>query len=295
MHYTRESHNASEIVSLMQERGLIINNKKNAEETVREIGYFRFKGYCVNFYESTDPERFKKGTKISDVYAAYLFDSHLRTILIQGCQSVEVELKAAMSMEIAQKHGPILSAISFKRDTDFEKFQERFDDARKKGILRKERYVKHYIQKYDGEFPIWVDVELLTMGNASKLFSLLSDDIKKQIATSLSITSEEPVKAIYLESWVHWLTILRNVCAHNSRLFGRHMPIKAKIARKDQGKIAQNTVYTSLFIFFHLLPKQQFAQLVNIIDTEVKRFGSFVDISKIGFPADWKAQTLSRF
>lgn len=40
-------------------------------------------------------------------------------------------------------------------------------------------FVKHHIDNYDGKFPLWVAVELFTLGNTSQFYSQMKTADKK--------------------------------------------------------------------------------------------------------------------
>ena len=43
-------------------------------------------------------------------------------------------------------------------------------------------FVAHHLDNYEGQFPIWIAVELFSFGRLSKLFSIMKDDDKKEVS-----------------------------------------------------------------------------------------------------------------
>ena len=78
--------------------------------------------------------------------------------------------------------------------------------------------VKHHKEHYGGKFPIWVVVELFTIGQLSFFYSDMIRADKKAIAKELYGTTDKNV-----ESWIKCLTDLRNFCAHYSRLYNANL------------------------------------------------------------------------
>ena len=74
-------------------------------------------------------------------------------------------------------------------------------------------FVKHHIKKYDRRFPIWVAIEIFTLGMVWNCYKNLKTPLKKKIASKFNIGS------VYLESWIECISYLRNVCAHYMRLY----------------------------------------------------------------------------
>ncbi|GGS44786.1 Abi family protein [Deinococcus knuensis] len=81
-----------------------------------------------------------------------------------------------------------------------------------------ELFVGHYRERYDLDVqpPIWMIAETMSLGGWSKLFAALrSQEDRDGIADLLG------VRASTFTSWLHALTVVRNVCAHQSRLYDR--------------------------------------------------------------------------
>jgi abortive infection bacteriophage resistance protein len=68
--------------------------------------------------------------------------------------------------------------------------------------------------KYRGQFPIWVAVNLLTLGNLKYLYKNIPSRDRKNISKELNLSPGT------LDSWIDNLRILRNKIAHNMRLYG---------------------------------------------------------------------------
>lgn len=52
-------------------------------------------------------------------------------------------------------------------------------------------FVKHHLTKYNGEFPIWVIVELFTLGMTSRFYADMITADKKKLAKSLYATASK--------------------------------------------------------------------------------------------------------
>ena len=78
----------------------------------------------------------------------------------------------------------------------------------------KNAVIVHHNEKYNGKIPIWVLVSFFSIGTLSRFFGNMKTSDKKTIAKNLYAT-----KLKLLESWLKCLTVLRNKCAHYSRLY----------------------------------------------------------------------------
>ncbi|WP_350562555.1 Abi family protein [Psychrobacter sp. CAL346-MNA-CIBAN-0220] len=95
----------------------------------------------------------------------------------------------------------------------------------KRSKAQKQPAIQHHLQHYDG-IPIWVAVEVLDFGSISKLYSGLTYKHRQQIADKYKISEN------VFSSWIHALNIVRNVCAHYSRLSNTNI---SKPAKKSSG------------------------------------------------------------
>lgn len=69
--------------------------------------------------------------------------------------------------------------------------------------------------------------EVLPLGSWSKLYEhLVQSKDRKQVSKQFDLSPE------LLESWLHALTYLRNVCAHQGRLFNRTFAFPPKQGKK---------------------------------------------------------------
>lgn len=74
-------------------------------------------------------------------------------------------------------------------------------------------YVVHQRKVYHN-VPLWVLINTLTYGQISKLYTLLPSQIQSSISKNFPHVKEKT-----LEQYLKILTLFRNVCAHNERLY----------------------------------------------------------------------------
>ena len=279
MGYTRPARTCSEQLDILKKRGLRFDNRDAAEKLLQEIGYFRLKGYCLGFYKQ-DTEIFKDGTSMSQLHQVYRFDTDVRGITMKACQRAEVRLKSIIGMQLALKFGPVLPDNALESSELFTQWTNNVESAHLQGSQRKELYVRHYLEDY-GEFPIWVDLELSTLGNVSKLYSWLETDIKKAIADQYS------ARVVYLRNWTHMLTIVRNSCAHNSRFYGRFLPIYAKIPHRELSYFGNTTYASMVFVFSRLLDSADYQSYIVNLKRIFEEYLGNIEIGRLGFQSSW--------
>ena len=86
-----------EQVSIMQGKGLIITNTKEAEDILLRENYFFFNGYRMLFMESASNKKFIEGTTFEEVYAMFQFDRHMRNIIFKNLLIIENNIKLNLS------------------------------------------------------------------------------------------------------------------------------------------------------------------------------------------------------
>ena len=87
-------------------------------------------------------------------------------------------------------------------------------------------FIKHNFDNHDGEVPVWAAVEVLSFGTLSKIIK----NLKTGTGSSYSILASnyqyrskkgnlvKPSQKM-LASWIQGVSVLRNMCAHNSRIY----------------------------------------------------------------------------
>jgi abortive infection bacteriophage resistance protein len=204
---------------LLQSRGLVILNIQAATEFLRHVNYYRFSGYCLAFEQAR--HSFRPGTTFEQVQAAYDFDRVLRDVVTEALEAVEVDLRTT----IAHYFGQMAGAFGH---TDATKFFVHFDHADWLNKLHEEAqrsselFVIHFQATYREfpDLPVWVITEAMSFGALSKMYRGMWKKDKKAIANNYGL------QPVVLESWMHHMTYVRNLCAHHSRLWDRIWSIK---------------------------------------------------------------------
>lgn len=202
--------------------------------------------------------RFRKGTGFRQLSRLYDFDRRLRLLVIDAVERIEVAARAAISNHMGPSYGAhwhlnkqlfknrydhdrLLNSIESTQRNALKDYQreaariERLtqaDQHRKKQLLKRraqESYARHYALSYDEPklMPGWAMLEELTLGELSHLYQGLAKDIDRKV-----IGRRLNVPAPLLESWLHTLTSVRNICAHHSRLWNRELGIKPEIPKQ---------------------------------------------------------------
>ena len=89
----------------------------------------------------------------------------------------------------------------------------------------KETFVLHFEATYAEypELPLWAVAELCSFGSLSMMYSFMQKPDMNAIAAQYKLQS------VFLESWLHTFSYLRNLCAHHARLWDKRMSIRPKV------------------------------------------------------------------
>lgn len=255
-------------LSILKSRGLIIKDEYAALKILERTNYYRLRGYYIHLQKENSDD-FKDGVTFEQIVTLHDFDSELRILLLRLLLDIEVVARTRIAYTLAHAWGP----MGYRNEdnyngADHNKFNvlmARFDDDLGKSH---ERFIKTYNQKYQGQFPIWVAVEVMSFGDLSKLYHLLPTAEKKKIADAYDGLDET-----LLTSWIQCCAVLRNLCAHNSRIYSRNIPIPIKIENKIQSRISVATNGK-----FKAKPQTFFSYLLAIRRiSNVKVWNSFCD------------------
>jgi abortive infection bacteriophage resistance protein len=159
------------------------------------------------------------------------------------------------------------------------------EDCRKEFARSREIFIRSYKDKYSTpELPAaWMLTEILSMGKWSKISGgLSSPEDQKTISRRFNATPW------HLQSWVHSLSYLRNLCAHHSRIWNRTFQIRASLTRRQKESVLDParlagfcTVMADLLTT--LGRKESFRdRLVDLL-----RKNPQIPISKMGFAQQW--------
>lgn len=208
-----------EQVTILRNKGLIIDDEDNVKDTLLRENYFFISGYRHPFLSSDKLRRFKEGTNFRELYALFNFDRQLRNIVFKNLLIVENNLKSIFSYQLSKNYG-------FK-EKDYLKssnFNTSGDKARQvNDLLRKiKRQIRvnggqhsattHYIYNY-GYVPLWVAIKVLSFGIVCELYSIMKRCDQEEIADIFHMSIDD------LLLFLPILANYRNLCAHEDILY----------------------------------------------------------------------------
>ena len=116
--------------------------------------------------------------------------------------------------------------------------------------------------------PSWMLVEIMTLGTWSKVYANLKVSKDRKIISRVFDLAPD-----MLESWLHSLTCLRNLCAHHSPIYGRRMMAYPPQTRTGWPELPRTAFARRVAVLEYLLGKvapgtQWGARVKTLIDGE---------------------------
>ena len=297
MKYSKQPLDYSEILDLLESRGLIIRDRNKAIECLKVVSYFRLDNYFHPMESDKVQHIFKPGSTFDNAMDLYRFDCDLRELIFTAIQAVEIALRSKMIHHISLQYGAFwFTDVSLFRDANIHhKCMEQIRQELKR--TREEFIIEHSAKYSEPEFPpVWKTLEVTSFGTLSKLFCNFADNkIKKRIAREFNLPQH-----LVLESWIKSAVVLRNYLAHHSRVWNRKFPIKPQMTTPLRGNWVippvgnYDKLYSQLCYLQYLLnvirPCNNFSFRLKVLLTEHLN----VDTSAMGFPGNWQDEPLWR-
>lgn len=212
-HYSKKFETYAGQIALLKSRGLRFSDEAKAEMLLQSVNYYRFTGYALPFM--SDREHFLVDAQFDDVIEVCKFDARLRDLLFDALEVVELDFRARFAYSFSELYGPLgyRDAANF-RDANLHAASLSKIDAE---IARsKEECIAHFRREYfSNEVPIWAVVEVMTFGTLAGIYNNLLVPGAKAVSRSYGIRWN------ILGSYLQHLSVLRNFCAHHSRLYDR--------------------------------------------------------------------------
>lgn len=211
-------------------RGLVIADQASALAKLQSISYYRLSGYCYPFRirDNTGQvqDNFVTGATFEQVIELYEFDRHLRLLILDAIERVEVAIRTQLTYTFACTYGPFGHTNAANFHPGF-KHAACLADIEKETLRSGDEFIRHYSSKYDGypTIPLWMLTEVMSLGGLSHLYKGLNHKDKKPISNYFNVHHKR------LEDWLHKLTYIRNVCAHHSRLWNRELAIRPDLVK----------------------------------------------------------------
>ena len=312
MKYDKPPTTIDQQIAILKQRKLVIDDNVRAAKYLNSIGYYRLTGYMYHLQEGK--EHFFNGkVTFNDIIDTYNFDKKLRYLIGSYIERIEVAMRSLLTNTFSLTQGFYWYADSQhytrieipehikKESAEGKPLPRKYNDTHEyiyKSIKENfnnssERFIANFKRVYTSEPipPSNMAMEIISMGKISKLYEALKNSPeKKQVADTFNLPHT------ILSSWLIYLTNIRNICAHHSRLWNRKttadrfaIPQKKSLSFNGKQEDDFNTsMYGTVSVMLRLLnainPENSFeAKLKGLLNEYPK-----INPSDMGFPVGWE-------
>lgn len=211
----KEYKNNEELLEHLISKNVVVNNKQDALDKMEKYTYYSI----VNSYKMTfknSDGNYKDNVTFDEIYALYNFDKNIKYLFLKYSLEIEIQIKALMANHISKIYG----VRDYLKENNLD---DSFDYNIKNSLIERinkeietdykvHLAITHYKDKYNF-IPPFVLTKILTLGVVSSYYGLLKQNDRQAIAKHFKI-SDRLLKQILKN-----ITMVRNISAHNDRLF----------------------------------------------------------------------------
>lgn len=294
-----------EQIEILKSRNMLIENYNKAYEILRKNNYY----YIINGYKELFLDKFVKtekyidNTKIEELYALYKFDKKIKINFLKYILIIENEINTYLAYEFSKTYGHkdylILKNFNNTKSNNqlIEKFINDINLEIEHQYKNDNKMIVHYMDKYK-YIPLWVLIRIMSFGKMSKFYSLMKQKEQNAISRKYNLKSRE------LKILLHNLTIIRNICAHdeklydikmNSRIFSTEYHKNLKIESKDGNYLyGTRDLFSVVIILKILLENIDFNDFYKKLIKDIEQLKKTITtvkiniiLKKMGFPNNY--------
>lgn len=295
-----------EQIELLKNRNLKINDINIATNILENNNYY----YLVNGYKnlfidfSCKEERYIESTTIEEIYSLYEFDRKIRITFLEYILLIERKIDTYIAYEFSAEHGhkdyliPNNFDYNKKNQKKIDKFLKDINLEILHQYKNSNKMIVHYLDVYK-YIPLWVLIRILSFGKVSKFYSFMKPKEKNNISKKFNIKSE--ILKIYLTN----LGEIRNICAHDEKLYD--VNLRFKIANnsyhsalkiqttKGNYKNGVQDLFSVVLILKTMLDRQDFNTFYQSLIKNVQELNKNIHtikfnkiLDRMGFPKNYK-------
>lgn len=287
-------------VQLLKVRGLQVF--PNEEEEIRiwlnNVHYYKLSGYWLayelkNQSGSGRLHKFKNGTTWKKVKHTYIFDQKFRRLMWTAIEKIEVSVKAHWCQYLSMNYGPfpqdnknLFSTYIYKSHGSYSKL---ITSYAKSNALYAKHYRIHYPELKTP--PIWIAALIISFGEMVNWIKYInSAKIRNEILRPYGF--DERIMISFLTHLIE----VRNICAHNERLWNRQTNREFILPKRymdifvfNKSHKANRRIYNTIIMISEVLksidPKYPFLSLMK----DLIKDNYLINPCYMGFPPNWES------
>lgn len=315
-----------ELIDILIDRGMHIEDTPRAIRKLTQVGYYRLSGFWypareIQRDDNHDPieceflnrpkrsNHFQPKTHFDQVFNLYLFDKQLRLMMLDGLERIEVYIRSVIAHELGRGKAKIAGSgddipdpLAWK-DSDYingkfltprgnrSSLWSDWQNKHEKLIERSREDCIVWHKRNDKEMPFWVVIEAWDFGALSKYYGMLKDKYRQNICVKLGITDKKETDV--LRAWLMEMNILRNRCAHHTRIWNQQSSKQLKLTnhacfddiRGDENTLSRlySVIRVMWFLIEQIGPNSTWLKQVNHL---IEQFPTVpgCSLSSLGLP-----------
>ena len=266
----KEYKNSEELLDYIISKGVIITNKKSALDKIKKYSYYSIINTYKDIFKDSS-NSYKNNVTFDEIYLLYEFDKNIRFIFLKYILEIETIIKSLLAELLSSKYGidNYLLINNFDNSINSKIIQGNIEKINEEIVKQngKHEAITHYINEY-GFVPPFVLIKILTWGELSRLYSMLKQTDRQAISKEFKVPDN------FLKQVMKNITMVRNICAHNDRMFSFHSKflITFKIIdSKYKNKDNSTNVYMIMKSMQRLLDKNKSDEFERLVNLEIEK------------------------
>ena len=266
----KEYKNSKELLDYIISKGVIVTNKEFALDKIKKYSYYSI----INTYKDVfkdSSNNYKNNVTFDEIYSLYEFDKNIRFIFLKYILEIETVIKSLLAELLSLKYGidNYLLKNNFDNNINSKIIQDNIDKINEEIAKQngKHEAITHYINEY-GFVPPFVLIKILTWGELSRLYSMLKQTDRQAISKEFKVPDN------FLKQVMKNITMIRNICAHNDRMFSFHSKFLITFKIIDinyKNKDNSTNVYMIMKSMQRLLDKNKSDEFERLVNLEIEK------------------------
>lgn len=301
----KEFKTIDEQIEILKNRDLNLNYEYAMELLTNNNYYYLINGYKDLFIKYiNDEEKYINNATLEEIFSLYNFDSELRINILRYILKIERRIDTYIAYEFSKQYGNknYLKESNFSDNKSVRLQIDNFVLEVKSEMIVQTRkgnkMLNHYINKY-GYVPLWVLIRILTFGQVSRFYGFMKQKEQNLIAKKFGVKEKE------LKVFLHNLAIIRNICAHDEKLYD--LKLKNAISKNNihaslnlelkdgVHSMGFKDMFSVIIMLKILLNNTDFIELFMKLNSDLKSLENClvsininVILNKMGFPENYK-------
>lgn len=215
-----------EQILILKSRGIIIDDETEAKNFLELNNYYNvINGYKHPFLKNSTTDDYLQNVHFSDIVYLFNADKQISHLFLAEIIRIERMIKSIIAYQFSKNYGnDYVYVLRTNFNPDPQLTNQIIDFTTSLGKTRSlcltkrhDNRIIHYDQ--NGYLPLWVFINVISLGDTSKFFNYMKPDDRDAVCISLSNIFNRYVNSNETQNCLKTITFIRNICAHDQRLY----------------------------------------------------------------------------